>query len=146
MAQVNLSNNPDIDGVLWRISGGYAVNLTYSFPAGTDEYSTYAPNGIVGFEAFSTNQRAAINVMVANVNSVCNLTLAPAAAGSVADIRFAEATTVDYSTDTTDVPHIPGFPNNSAEASMPGATISARTGDCWFNRTNYNGDVGETST
>ena len=139
MAQVNLSNNDDINGVLCGFRWD-TLNLTYSFPTafatGVGEYTTYET--ITGFEQFSVGQQAAVNRIVANVNAFSLLNITPGGVG--ADIRFAEATTIDYSTAAGVVSHVPGGANNSAEATTPGATINARTGDCWFNHVSYNAD------
>ncbi|HXH24459.1 MAG TPA: M10 family metallopeptidase, partial [Vicinamibacterales bacterium] len=134
MAEVNLSGNTDIDGILWgyRIDG---TNLTYSFPTGTGDYTDYAE--IKGFEAFNADQQAAVTRILAQVSGVCGLSFTLATTGR-ATLRFAEAKEIDY-TDAEGGLHKPGDPNDSAEANPPDPDFAAHIrGDCWFNRTNYN--------
>jgi serralysin len=136
-AEVELSGNPDIDGILW---GHRWVNplLTYSFPTGTGEYGGYG--GITGFQAFNSDQREAVVEIVANFNAVCGLNIVPGGAGS--NLRFAEANLVDYDIGDGDTPHQPGSPLDSAEAAPPDPAFQVyRRGDAWFNHTSYENPV-----
>ncbi|HZS57290.1 MAG TPA: M10 family metallopeptidase [Bryobacteraceae bacterium] len=131
---VSKSGNADIDGLLW----GYkwdTVNLTYSFPTTTSgAYAEYFA-GIVGLESLNPAQQAAVRKIIDNYNSVCGLNITPG--GPDADLRFAEASTVDYGGIDTRGPHIPG--GGTAESNPPDPFLfnEYQIGDSWFSHGKY---------
>ena len=70
---INLTNNQDIDGILWGWSWGdtrpVALNLTYSFPTTTIEYTDNGYVQIDNFTPFTAAQQAAVTSILANVAS-----------------------------------------------------------------------------
>lgn len=135
IVEVELSGNPEIDALLigYRWSN---FTLTYSFPTGPGEYSYHS---IAGFEMFNPEQRAATVEIMANFNAVCGLNIIPGGVGS--NIRFAEATSIDYTAVDDEPGHGPGGNNDSAEATPPQPNASYRVGDTWYNHTGYNAPV-----
>ena len=89
------TGNPDIDGVLWGYKWS-APHLTYSFPVGTGEYTDAGYAAIQGFETFNPTQQQAALAVFANISSFCGLTFTAAPSNTVANIRLAEATKLDY--------------------------------------------------
>jgi len=143
MSTIDLSGNPEIDGILW----GYqwdAQNLGYVFTVGTGTYQPFGVAGyesITGYEALNADQEAAVVRIFANVANFTDLTFTEFQTnGATVAFRFAEATTIDYSTVAGWDSHIPGSPNDSAEGNPPDPTgvFDYAFGDIWFNRTNYN--------
>jgi len=135
-ATVQLSGNPDIDGLLWGykwVSVFPSLQMTYSFPASANEYTGYD-----GFEAFNDAQKTAVTNILANIDHVCRITFT-LTTGANATLRFAEASSLDYG-GINDGVHTPGGQNNSAEGNAPDPTRypSYAWGDCWFNHTDYN--------
>jgi serralysin len=138
--QLALSGIQDIDGVLW---GGWRwagtpttiTNLTYSFPTSINEYSGYGP--ITGFEAFSAVQQAATTRAIEMVDSVCGLNITLTTTPGAGNLRFAEATLIDYNDGFG--AHGPGGSNLSAESNPPDDTSFApyTQGDAWFTHGNY---------
>lgn len=132
--QVPLSGDADIDGVLW---GGWRwedVNITYGFPTSINEFSGYSE--INGFQAFNAAQRASATRAVEMVDAVCGLSISLAAAGTGANLRFAECNDLDYG-DGQGL-HGPGG-GLSAEANPPedGVFPAYAQGDSWFTHGNY---------
>ena len=155
---VGLSNNNDIDGILWGWRWGTGtnsstapLNLTYSFPTATTEYTNSGYVSVTGFAAFNAAQQAAITSILTEISSFANLsftetTNAPPAGGPWATLRYADATSVDYTnnaavarntgniaipTATSNPPELangPIPPNSNAPLSAPYAQ-----GDGWFN-------------
>jgi VCBS repeat-containing protein len=121
--EVNLSNNQDIDGILWGWSwgDGGAENLTYSFPTGTAEYTDNGYVQIVGFNAFNPAQQTIVRTILANAASFSNLTFTETAA-AFAVLRYANADQVNY-TDDPDVAGSVGLHtlgnSGTAEANPP---------------------------
>ena len=147
---VNLSNNQDIDGILWGWAwgDGGAENLTYSFPTGTAEYTDNGYVQINGFNTFSATQQAAVRTILANVASFSNLTFTETTA-TFAVLRYAEASAVNYSDDGTVIEDTGLHTIGTAEANPPeeafagdpsgDAPFSAvyAQGDSWYNPTGY---------
>ncbi|MGL4490156.1 MAG: M10 family metallopeptidase C-terminal domain-containing protein [Rhizobiaceae bacterium] len=138
---VNLTNNQDIDGILW----GWKIdrtNITYSFPTGTAEYSSYAQ--VNGFSSFNATQQDAVRSILGNVASFCNLTFTETTA-SGALFRYAEATSIQYTTDSnvaqfTDLHNIDTAEATPPELAHNGAAPFAPAfaqGDSWYNTTGY---------
>jgi hypothetical protein len=146
--ELNLSGNPDINGLL----GGYAhrtydnflgqTDLTYSFPQSPDEYliNGLGYEQIVGFLPLNEAQRLAYEAdigILAEFEAVADLffhfTTDPNA-----DIRFAQATQIDYGPGGN-VLHVPGTLPGTAEAlalvkgPAPGSDHYVR-GDVWFSQ------------
>ena len=88
-----------------------------------------------GFEGLSAIQIAAYGKIIANFGAVCGLTFTKTA-GPNADLRFAQATDVDYSDGNS--LHVPGLLPGTAEAMAPDpehATVS--WGDVWFSHDEF---------
>jgi serralysin len=129
MAQVNLSGNQNIDGLLW----GYRwdpTNLTYSFPTGTAEYGGYT--SVSGFEAFNPAQQAAAVRAIGQINAFSGLNITVA---TVAHLRFAEANSINTGNGTRSVTTALGTPPD------PEQYPSFSWGDMWFNHTDYNNPI-----
>jgi serralysin len=126
-----MSGNADIDGILWGWRWT-STNLTYSFPTGTAEYTDNGYDAVNGFQAFNASQQAAVVKILANYDAVCNVNFTAAAPGTVASLRFAEATSVDDGMNPLDVKETAtGTPPDPNE--FPGWSW----GDTWFSPTNY---------
>ena len=111
---VNASGNQDIDGILWGWKYDL-INISFSFPTGTGEYSSYTQvNGFQGFSAFQANAaRQALN----NIASFTNLTFTETTA-SGAQLRFAKASSIDYTDDST-IAQKPAFTIQVAPTTLP---------------------------
>src|SRR5215207_5092717 len=95
-ATVQLSGNPDIDGLLWGykwVSVFPSLQMTSSFPASANEYAGY--DAVNGFEAFNNAQKTAVTNIPANIDHVCRITFT-LTTGANATLRFAEASSLDY--------------------------------------------------
>jgi serralysin len=140
--QVTASGDQDIDGILWGWRWT-STNLTYSFPTSSADYISYT--SITGFEAFNSAQQAAMVRIVANYNHVCGLNITLALAGTVADLRFAEADSINYGGPKPFIAgvHAPGNPQAgnppTAEGNAPDSDHfnSYQIGDCWFTHSTY---------
>lgn len=132
------SHYQDIDAVSWgwRWSSNQPnghTQLTYSFPTSPADYGGYT--GFTGFEAFNAAQQEAARKALAMYDAVCNLDLVFTADGANANIRFAEAVTVDIGTGPVRIITAQGVPPDSSYAPL------FTQGDTWFNRTFYNSPV-----
>jgi serralysin len=129
------SGDASIDGVLWGYKWDFP-NLTYQFPTTINVYQGY--NAVVGFEAFNANQQKATERALKLADGYCGLVITKETnPNAVANLRFAEATQMDYNDGRGLVN--PGGSNQSAEANPPDPTIVAHAqGDSWFNKTSYN--------
>lgn len=147
---VNLSGNPDIDGILWGWAwgDGGAETLDFSFPTGTAEYTDNGYVQIVNFGAFSAAQQTAVRTVLNNAASFCNLTFTETTA-DFAVLRFANADSVNYTNDS-DVAEQTGLHTiGTAEANPPelefdgdpsgDAPFSApyAQGDSWYGTGGY---------
>ncbi|MDX2308150.1 MAG: M10 family metallopeptidase [Hyphomicrobium sp.] len=135
---VNLSGNRDIDGILWGYKWDFTT-LTYSFPQNV--FGWQYSQGIFEFEAFNATQiNAAIRAM-RNIDNVCGLNFTQAPNPADGNIRWGEATQINYLNQGGIGWHAPGFnaQNPSAEANPPDPAFPAYTqGDLWFSKGNYN--------
>ena len=142
--EINQSNNQDIDGILWGWAWGDGgpENLTFSFPTGTAEYSAYT--AVNGFGSFNATQAEAVRDILANIASVCNLTFTETTAAG-ATLRYAEATSINYTNDSS-VGRFTGLHSiSTAEAAPPELayngvapfTPTYAQGDSWFNTSLY---------
>ena len=170
-SEVKKTSNPDINGLLWGWKWDQ-THLTYSFPAGTAEYipnpSPSTPGdqlqqyvAINGFQAFTPVQQTAVRTVLANVSSFCNLSITETTSAG-ADLRYANARTVNYSNDITVINpalsvlglHTPGRTDTldtatnsgTAEANPPQLYYNDGTpptsapfaqGDAWFTVNRY---------
>jgi serralysin len=126
----------DVNGELW----GYAwdhKNLTYSFPTNSSEYTTNGYQSVSGFVALNAAQQAAYKLIIDNYDHVSGLSFTKTTAAN-ADIRFAEASSIDYSDGNG--AHTPGNGTAEGNPTRPhdpnGATTGGATvgwGDVWFN-------------
>lgn len=139
---VNASGNQDIDGILWGWKYDL-TNISYSFPTGTAEYSSYAQvNGFQGFSAFQAN---AARQALDNIASFTNLTFSESTFGG-AQLRFAKASSIDYTDNGTiaqktglhSIGTAEGNPPTAAFGSTPPFTPAYAQGDMWFNPSGYN--------
>jgi len=130
--QVNASGNDDIDGILWGYKWDHKA-LTYSFPGSANEYTTNGYQQVAGFQAMTAGQKTALTKIIGNYADVCGLSFTKTNKAN-ADIRFAQATSIDYSDGTG--AHTPG--NGTAEGNPPDPSFAVvGQGDCWFNVGNY---------
>uniref|UniRef100_A0A973WJL6 M10 family metallopeptidase C-terminal domain-containing protein n=1 Tax=Bradyrhizobium quebecense TaxID=2748629 RepID=A0A973WJL6_9BRAD len=148
---VNLSGNPDIDGILWgwEWGSGGAQNLTFSFPTGTAEYGYQE---IDNFSAFTAAQQTAVRTALTNIASFTNLTFTETTSAG-ATLRYANADKIDYTDDSSVALHtglhVPGNAPGTAEANPPelgyngSAPFSAMgaQGDAWFVTGGYTNPV-----
>jgi serralysin len=145
---VNASGNQDIDGILWgwEWGSGGAQNLTYSFPTGTAEYSGYA--AVNGFSSFNTTQQTAVRSILTNVASFSNLTFTETT-GSGAILRYAEASSINYTNNSAVATYTGLHTINTAEATPPELAYNGTApfspsyaqGDSWYNPSGYNNPV-----
>jgi peptidase M10/serralysin-like protein len=140
---VNRSGNQDIDGILW----GWRWddnNFTYSFPTAIGNYGGYA--AINGFEAFNSAQQAAVTRILANLSSFANVTFTQVGGSTAAELRYAEANSVNYTNSSTVAGHWGLHTIGSAEANPPELAYAGNPplsaiyaqGDSWYNHTSYN--------
>jgi serralysin len=131
----NRANYQDIDGVLWgwqwapNQANGHTL-LYYSFPTSTADYGY----GVSGFQPFNGEQQVAAHRAIANVDAVCNLDFVYITDGASANIRFAEADSVNVGTDLSVETAIGLAPDDFH-------FVPASHGDAWFNHTDYNSPV-----
>jgi VCBS repeat-containing protein len=139
---VNASTNPDIDGILWGWAwgDGGAETLTYSFPTATTEYTNGGYVAINGFSAFNAAQQTAARNILANIASFCNLTFTETTAAG-ASLRFADATAVNYTNNSSVATHTGLHDVPTAEANPPELAFNGTApysplytqGDSWYN-------------
>lgn len=139
---VNLSGSQDIDGILWGWvwGDGGSENLTFSFPTSTAEYTDNGYTSITNFSAFNAAQQTAVRTALANIASFSKLTFTETTA-TFAVLRYADATSIFYTTDTSVATHTKTDPLSTAEANPPelgfggNAPFSApyAQGDSWYN-------------
>ena len=139
------ANFQDIDAVLWgwqwdvNQPNGH-TRLTYSFPTGSQFYAYQG--GIGGFQSFNAAQQAAARIAMKNYDAVSNLDLIFTTDHTNANLRLAEATSLNYLDGKGT--HFPGISQNpnrtSAEGNPPDPSEVAAyaQGDSWFNHTLYN--------
>ena len=131
MSEVQLSGNPDIDGLLW----GYKwndTNLTYSFPTAISQYGYHDING---FQAFNQDQQDMAETAMSMVESFSGLTFTETNGGT-GTLRWAEANSYQEE-ESSDL-----NPVDTAEAYPPDPAWSAdMQGDMWFNHTSHNDPV-----
>jgi serralysin len=128
MPVVNLSGNPDIDGLLWGYSWDF-TNLTYGYPDSPNAYVGYV-NGITGFRSMDTPGFVAIIThAIHNFDAVCGLSFTLLQNGNVANIRYAGASSINFLDGINNFPTIP-----SAFSTPPDPTQFPQYawGDSWF--------------
>jgi hypothetical protein len=153
---VNASGNADIDGILWgyRWSGS---SLTYSFPVNSTEYTNSGYTSVTGFQTLNAAQRLAVIGLLEgpssiesgnSIESFTNLTFTFVLTPS-ATLRFGNATSVDYTNDSTVATHtgdhVPGN-GGTAEANPPESAFGGvapfspgyAQGDTWLTAGAYN--------
>jgi serralysin len=131
----NPSGYRDIDGVLWGWC--WQINqpnnhtlLSYSFPKSTASYVGYT--AVNGFEAFNAKQQAAAIKVLHMFDNVCNVDFQYTADPTQANIRMAEANSINVGSGNFNLGTAYGIapdPNNAPAFSH---------GDTWFNHTFYN--------
>jgi Ca2+-binding RTX toxin-like protein len=138
--KVVASGNQDIDGLIWGYKWDH-TNLSYSFPTSSAEYLTNGYKEIDGFQSLTAHQIAMYQQIIGLYGSVCSLTFTQTAAPN-ADLRFAQATQIDYS-DGRGL-HAPGNDPGTAEANPcdPGRATVA-WGDTWFSLNPAGNDNGD---
>ncbi|WP_019903589.1 M10 family metallopeptidase C-terminal domain-containing protein [Methylobacterium sp. 77] len=142
---VNATGNPDIDGILWGWKTD-RTNITFSFPTSTAEYGSYTT--INGFQAFEgvpgDDKQGSVRMIVGNLASFTNLTFTETTS-SGAYLRFAQATSINYSNDATVAGHRGLHTISTAEANPPELAYNGNPpyspafaqGDSWYNPNNY---------
>ena len=131
---VGMSGNQDIDGLLWGYSWDF-TNLTYSTPAGIDEYGY---EFIDGFQAMNALQTAAIHRVMLNYSQVCGLNFSYITTAG-GNIRFAEASGIDRG----QADNFHNIRTAEGTAPDPGYYDALAWGDTWYNHEHYNSpDVG----
>ena len=139
---INLTNNQDIDGILWGWSWGdtrpVALNLTYSFPTTTIEYTDNGYVQIDNFTPFTAAQQAAVTSILANVASFSGLTFT-LTTDAFAVLRYANATAVDYGAATDllfpglhNIPTAEANPPEEGFGGNPPASAIYAQGDSWY--------------
>ncbi len=126
---VNMTGNPDIDGVLSGVR--WAGNLmTYGFPTSGAQYGAYSHTvgGLTvdetnGFSALSAMQQAAAQAAFTELARYTLMAPLQATPASNADVRMAMSSTREVGSTT-------------AYARYPGDGLA--DGDAWFNPTDYN--------
>ena len=132
LPEVQLTNTDDINGLLWGWKWDHKA-LTYSFPTSSDEYTTNGYQSVAGFEALNADQQTAYAAIITNFGSVCGLSFTKTAEQN-ADVRFAEADSIDYSDGKGS--HVPG--GGTAEGNPPDPRRAVvGMGDVWFTHTTY---------
>ena len=144
---VNPLNNADVDGILWGWRWGTGINtsnaplnLTYSFPTATTEYTNGGYVSITGFAAFNATQQAAITSILTEISSFANLSFTETA-NAGATLRYADATALNYTNSNT----VAGNTGNQALTTAtsnppelgfggnPPFSAPYAQGDGWFN-------------
>jgi serralysin len=131
--QVALSNFQDIDGVLW---GGWrwdSPNLTYAFPTNTTAYGGYV--AISGFVPFNASQQVSAVRALLEYGAVCGLNISKATTAGSANLRFAEADSINLGNGiivNTGGSAFAQIPDDSSAQTPPFSQ-----GDTWYNHTGY---------
>jgi Ca2+-binding RTX toxin-like protein len=138
MSLVAMTGNQDIDGVLWGVKWDLAA-LTYGFATQVNQYFGYQVGSITGFEAFNAAQRAAGTDAVNQLTSLINLNITLASDPSQANLRFAEASSVNQRFDPVTLLPTPGVITTAVGTPPDDFKFPAfGHGDMFFNNTNYN--------
>ena len=138
MSLVSLSGDPNIDGLLWGVKWDSA-SLIFGFGASTSQYSGYQAGSIANFQAFNGVQKAAVVDTMAQLRGLTNLNLVFNSDGSLANLRYGEASFVSQYVDPNTFLPIPG--QITTAVSTPPDPFFAPTfayGDMFFNSTDYN--------
>ena len=139
--EINPSGNNDIDGILWGWSWGSTrpegLNLSYSFPTDTKEYTDDGYVSITGFAAFTAAQQTAVTQILGNIASFANLTFT-LTTNVDAILRYGDATSVNYTNDSSVAGNvgdhaIPTATSNPPELGSPPFSAPYAQGDGWFN-------------
>jgi hypothetical protein len=142
--EVNLSGNPDIDGILWGWvwGDGGAETLDFSFPTTTADFLNNGYVQIVNFNAFNAAQQTAVRTVLDNVASFCGLSFVETTTNDFAVLRFGNADQVNY-TDDPDVAEQTGLhaigtaEANPPEEGDPPFSAPYAQGDSWYSNGNY---------
>src|SRR5262245_58418775 len=133
---VNKSGNNDIDALLWGWKWDTTASalITWELPFGTAEYidsdadpvqTGYLPGGIVGFHNFDGAQQNAVGLILANVAGFAHLFFSQIfsppdpLANTATTFRYAEATSINYTNDSTVAGHTGTHAITTAEANPP---------------------------
>ncbi len=138
MSLVALSGTPGIDGLLWGVK--WDLNsLTYGFASSTSQYSGYQFGSISGFQAFNGAQKTATNDAIAQLSGLFNLNIVFVANGALANLRYAEASSVVQYFDPVTLLPVPGV-ITTAVGTPPDSFFAPdfSHGDMFFNSTDYN--------
>ena len=141
MSLVAMSGNQDIDGLLWGVKWDLAA-LTYGFATQTSQYFGYQFGTITGFQAFNATQKVAATDAVTQLASLVNLGITLASDPSQANLRFAEASSVNQRFDPITLLPTPGVITTAV--GTPPDDFKFPTfghGDMFFNTTSYNTPV-----
>ncbi len=128
-------------GTMWGYGSGQGVELTYSFPTGGSLWAKNYGRGepFNNFLNFNELQKAGARAALAQWSEVANIkfTEVEETPDMVGDLRFAFSG--DVTGNTLGWAYIPNIDEyNYSEDTMISHTVSAESGDVWFNRANYN--------
>lgn len=115
----NPGGNPLIGGFKW-----HGNSLTYSLPTSDGEYTGTGYAAVTGFAAATAGESSEIQQMMANVSDMTGLTLTQTA-NTGADLRFAQATSIDDGTGVQTV-------NGSTVFALGASSSTTSVGDTWF--------------
>ena len=139
---VNPTGLQFIDGLLWGYKWDF-TNLLYSFPTTPNDY-VYA-QGIFEFEAMNATQISSLTKAIQMYDEVCGITLTLTNQLGAGNIRFGEATSLNYVNPVPFDPnwHFPGQGQTApgtAEGNPPDPVLVPvnAQGDVWFNHEFYN--------
>ena len=138
MSLIPLSGDPNIDGLLWGVR--WDLNsLNYGFATSTSQYSGYQFGSISGFQSFNGTQRAATDDVIAQLNGLFNLNIVFNANGTLANLRYAEASSVTQYVDPNTFQPVPGA-ITTAVGTPPDPFFAPdfAHGDMFFNSSDYN--------
>jgi serralysin len=130
MAQKPLSNDNDIDSILWNGWWWDFSPLGYAFPATAADYGTAA----TGYAQLNATQQDAARLAFREINSFTRL--APFETTAPGALNLAEATTIDADNDKD---HSTEFTVGTALGYAPSQNHTDRSiaGDIWFNTGAY---------
>lgn len=138
MSLIPLSGDPNIDGLLWGVK--WDLNrLNYGFATSTSQFSGYQVGSISGFQTFNATQKAATDDVMAQLNGLFNLNIVFNADGTLANLRFAEASSVTQYVDPDTFLPVPGT-ITTAVGTPPDPFFAPdfAFGDMFFNSSFYN--------
>ena len=120
----------DIKALLWGSKWGY-TNLSWSAPTAASAYTDNGYAAVNGFAKMNAEQVSAIQSILDSVQAFSGLKFTKTNNQDYADLRFAEATSVNDGDGLDTISTAMGGPPQTGRAA-------AGWGDNWFNSSNYN--------